>query len=108
MLGEKDSFGAGSFDFWLVKNDTNGIAEWNQTYGGPNDDHPNSLVKTMDGGLVLLGSIDPPDRYNYSYYIVKIGGESLVSQSPQTVLLFSFFILLGAIVVIFVWRRKRY
>ena len=113
LLGKTDSFGAGSFDFWLVKTDTNGTIEWNQTYGGPNCEWPHSLVKTTDGGLVLLGSTDPPDRYNFSYFIVKIGGELTsdpvsASHSTWVTFMFSPLLLLGTLVVIFVWRRKRH
>lgn len=112
LLGETDSFGAGSFDFWLVKTDANGIVQWNQTYGGPNWERPHSLVKTADGGLVLLGSTHPLDRFNYSYLVIKIGGKMTsdsfpTTHSTQADFIFSPFILLGAIISIFVWRRKR-
>jgi predicted secreted protein len=53
--GETSSFGAGDKDFWLVKVDSAGNHEWNQTYGGPNADILFSLVATSDGGYVLAG-----------------------------------------------------
>ena len=52
--GSTDSYGAGNADVWLVKVDSLGNMEWNQTYGGPLDDHSWSLVVTDDGGYVLL------------------------------------------------------
>jgi hypothetical protein len=56
LPGWTDSFGAGGRDFWLVKTDTNGQVEWNQTYGGIADEHANSLIQTADGGFVFVGS----------------------------------------------------
>jgi len=43
-------------DFWLVKTDSYGNMEWNQTYGGSGYDYANSLVEASDGGYLLAGS----------------------------------------------------
>ncbi len=42
-------------DAWLVKTDSTGKAEWNQTYGGSDNDWINSIVQTNDDGYVLAG-----------------------------------------------------
>jgi hypothetical protein len=55
IAGETDSFGAGNDDFWLVKTDSAGNMEWNQTYGGIRWEKAYSLVQTSDGGYALLG-----------------------------------------------------
>ncbi len=55
LAGITGSYGAGSGDFWLVKTDANGQAEWNQTYGGTLDEMATSVVQTADGGYVLTG-----------------------------------------------------
>lgn len=44
------------FDFWLVKTDSYGNLEWNQTYGQADRDFVHSLVETSDGGFALAGS----------------------------------------------------
>jgi predicted secreted protein len=57
----------GGRDFWLVKIDSNGKAQWNQTYNSgfykdslgyeyPREDEAKSLVQTRDGGYALAGS----------------------------------------------------
>jgi predicted secreted protein len=48
-------FMPGDEDFWLVKTDSNGVMEWNRTYGGPGKDEAYSLVATSDGGYALAG-----------------------------------------------------
>jgi hypothetical protein len=53
--GYTGSFGAGAWDFWLVKTDASGDMEWNQTYGGTSDDAAYSLVVTSDEGYALAG-----------------------------------------------------
>ena len=59
IAGDTHSFGAGEEDFWLVKTDSYGNLEWNQTYGGPGHDYANSLIETSDGGYAIGGSFDP-------------------------------------------------
>jgi hypothetical protein len=55
IAGHTKSFGAGGKDFWLVKADGNGNAQWNKTYGGTNEDPLYALVHTDDGGYALAG-----------------------------------------------------
>jgi len=55
LAGYTTSFGAGSYDFWLVKTDEYGDMEWNQTYGGAGIEHAYSLVETSDGGYAIAG-----------------------------------------------------
>jgi len=54
IAGGTESFGAGSFDFWLVKTDGYGNMEWNQTYDA-GEGWAYSLVETSDGGYVVAG-----------------------------------------------------
>jgi len=53
--GVTGSFGAGDLDFWLVRTDSSGNAQWNKTYGGTDFDHAYSLVQTADGGYAMTG-----------------------------------------------------
>jgi len=55
LLGNTRSYGAGDHDFWLVKADSNGNEQWNQTYGGTEHDWASSVQQTSDGGYILAG-----------------------------------------------------
>lgn len=47
--------------FWLAKVNSNGSLQWNQTYGGSNDEICSSLVQTVDDGYSLGG-----ETYSYA------------------------------------------
>lgn len=47
MAGQTMSFGAGSYDFWLIKTDNNGSVQWNRTYGGQKVETAYSLVENF-------------------------------------------------------------
>lgn len=44
-----------SFDYWLLKFDSQSNLQWQKTYGGTNDDRGNSIIQTTDGGYAILG-----------------------------------------------------
>ena len=60
LAGSTNSFGAGGWNFWLIRTDADGTMMWNRTYGGTNYDDGYALVQTSDGGYALAG-------YTYSY-----------------------------------------
>lgn len=55
LAGYTNSYGAGSYDMWLVKTDSNGAVLWNMTYGGPQSDAAKCVVQTKDEGYALAG-----------------------------------------------------
>lgn len=44
-----------SFDYWLLKFNSESILQWQKTYGGTDDDRGNSIIQTNDGGYAMLG-----------------------------------------------------
>ena len=58
-------------DFWLVKTDPYGVAEWNQTYGGAGFDVVYSLVETSDGGFALAGYTGSFGAGSTDFWLVK-------------------------------------
>jgi predicted secreted protein len=71
LAGYTLSFGAGSYDIWLVKTDSVGNMQWNQTYGGAREEGVHSLVQTGDGGYVLAGTTESFGAGGYDFWLVK-------------------------------------
>jgi hypothetical protein len=56
VAGVTDPHGAGGDDVWFVKTDASGIEEWNQTFGGAEDDSPYSMLQIADGSFLIAGN----------------------------------------------------
>jgi len=71
MAGVTDSSGAGMTDSWLIKIDSAGNMEWNQTYGGTDYDDACSVVQTFDGGYALAGCTNSSGAGGDDFWLVK-------------------------------------
>ncbi|MCK4364588.1 MAG: glycosyltransferase family 39 protein [Thermoplasmatales archaeon] len=71
IVGETNSFGAGNYDFWVVKTDRNGSMEWNRTFGGQIFDHAQAAVQSDDGGFLIVGETNSFGAGNYDFWVVK-------------------------------------
>jgi len=70
LAGATASFGAGSSDAYLIKTDPSGYVEWEQTYGGADDDRAYSVMQTASGDYLLAGnSLSFSSSFNV--YLVK-------------------------------------
>jgi hypothetical protein len=71
LAGYTETNSSGVRDAWLVKTDSVGNMQWNQTLGGTSADVANSIVATSDGGYAIAGSTDSygPTR---SFFLAKI------------------------------------
>jgi hypothetical protein len=71
MSGITNSFGAGSYDVYLVKTDANGDVEWTKTYGGSGWDEGWSIEPTADGGYIIVGWTDSYGAGQDDIYLLK-------------------------------------
>ncbi len=71
IAGATNSFGAGSYDMWLVKTDENGNKEWGQTYGGYYDDRAYSVQLTTDEGYIIAGFTNSFGAGDDDFWLVK-------------------------------------
>ena len=58
VVGNTNSFGAGSIDFWVLRLSSTGDVEWQKAYGGSDSDEVHSGQQTMDGGYIVAGGIN--------------------------------------------------
>lgn len=72
LAGRTQSYGAGNWDFYLVKADSNGVLEWQKTYGGAFDDGAYCVIETSDGGLALAGYSHSYTNGGYDMWLVKV------------------------------------
>src|SRR5258705_240318 len=55
ISGDKTEASQGSTDYWVVKLDSTGAIEWQNTIGGSDGDYLYSIQQTSDGGYILGG-----------------------------------------------------
>ena len=67
VAGETSSYGAGGYDFWVIKLSSNGEIEWQKTYGSAGSDQANSIQLTNDGGYIVAG-----ERHSADVWIFKL------------------------------------
>jgi len=85
LTGSINTYDGGE-DFWLIKTNYAGIAQWNHTYNSgtytnqvgdvyPRNDEPKSVIQTRDGGYALVGSASlyssSTSSVTYSSWVVK-------------------------------------
>ncbi len=71
LAGQTSSYGAGKWDFWLVKTNSIGAEQWSQAYGGAEHDVAYSLVQTNDGGYALAGYTESFGAGSADFWLVK-------------------------------------
>ncbi|MFI5218308.1 MAG: T9SS type A sorting domain-containing protein [Bacteroidia bacterium] len=80
ISGDKTENSNGSFDYWIVKIDSIGNIQWQNTIGGNDNDWFYSIQQTSDGGYIFGGysnsniSGDKAENSNgfVDYWVVKI------------------------------------
>jgi len=87
LAGSTKSFGAGDFDWWLIKTDGAGNMQWNQTYGGSGTDIASSLVETSDGGYAIAGYTFSVGAGNSDLWLVKTDEQGVIPEFPSWIIL---------------------
>ncbi|MBN2382198.1 hypothetical protein JXQ70_04885 [bacterium] len=75
ILGNTESFGAGSFDVYLVQVDAEGAYLWSQTYGGPGYDWANTICADGQGNYYIGGQTNSHTDGFCDFLLFKIDAE---------------------------------
>jgi len=88
IAGYTKSFGAGDWDFYVVKLDANGNLQWTKTIGAKNKNYSkSSLIQTSDGGYAIAGYTSSFGAGETDVYVIKLDKNGnaccAVSQTSQ-------------------------
>jgi len=70
--GSTQGFGAGLYDFWILRLDAGGDVLWQKTCGGTDHDHAKGVDVTADGGFVITGETWSAGAGNDDILLVKL------------------------------------
>jgi len=79
LVGGSASYGAGSYDFLVIKLNSSGNLLWARTIGGSGSDWPYSVIPAIDGGYVIAGSTASFGAGGSDCFVVKITEDGALS-----------------------------
>jgi len=72
VAGYTWSFGAGGYDVYILKLNSNGALIWQKTFGGGLDDKAYSIQQTTDGGYIVAGETYSSGAGGCDIYVLKL------------------------------------
>jgi hypothetical protein len=83
VAGYTNSYGARSWDVFLIKTDSDGKVLWSHLYGGVEADCGYSVAQTFDGGFVIGGSTASFGAGGLDFYLIRTDahGDTLWTQT---------------------------
>jgi hypothetical protein len=107
LAGKTNQYTYGAYDMYLLKLDSNGNEQWNQVFGGENDDYGYCAIQNSKGGFTVAGQTKSTG-FGGDVYIIKtkdqLGGktsgssESGVTPSPGVVFCFLMLVTAGLVI----------
>ncbi len=81
VAGWTNSFGAGNYDFLIIKLNSSGNIQWSRAIGGIDDDYASSIQQTSDGGYIVAGSTTRFGADIYDALIIKLNSSGNIQWS---------------------------
>jgi len=72
VAGYTNSFGSGSYDFWVLKLDSTGNVVWQKACGGTDYDSATSIQETSNGGFIVAGSTESFGTGSRDFWVLKL------------------------------------
>jgi len=71
IAGITKSFDVGEGDIWLIKTGSNGIEEWNKTFGGSGFENAWSVKQTNENNFIIAGNTNSFGAGNNNIWLIK-------------------------------------
>jgi uncharacterized delta-60 repeat protein len=84
VAGTTPSFGAGDYDFWVLKLTSTGAVSWQKRYGGTGYDVAYSIQQTSDGGYIVAGYTDSFVTSSYDFWVLKLNSDGTIPFNPAS------------------------
>jgi len=75
VAGWTYSSGAGGYDAYVLKLDSDGIFQWQKTFGGTGEDKAHSIQQTTDDGYIVAGWTYSSGAGNGDVYVLKLDSD---------------------------------
>ncbi|MDD5224296.1 MAG: hypothetical protein PHE84_09910 [bacterium] len=79
VAGYTNSFGAGSYDYWVLKLNSDATVAWQKTYGGTSSDYASKIQQTSDGSYVVAGETQSFGATIEDFWILKLNPDGTVN-----------------------------
>ncbi len=78
VAGRTNSYGAGNYDYWVLKLNSAGGSDWQETYGGSASDIAYSIQQTSDGGYIIAGVSYSFGVENGDVWVLKLNNAGII------------------------------
>lgn len=79
--GETNSYGAGEWDFYLLKLKGDGSVDWSKTFGEKLTDYGRAAIQSQDGGYIIAGNTFNFNTKDLDIFIAKLNSKGEVEWS---------------------------